>query len=218
MTKQETTLLTGTKKPKVFYGYIVVVAGIIASVFMIGTFTSFGIFFKPLSSDFGWTRATTSVAMSISSLVMGLAAIATGRLTDKYGPKVVLIGSGLLMGLGNLLMSRVTTVWQLYLFYGVLVGTGMSASEIPIVGTVARWFVKRRGMLTGVTKVGAGIGTMTLPLLSSWLIYSHGWRNAYIIIGILALVGIVSMALLFKRDPSQIGELPDGAIGVEATE
>ena len=128
MTKQETTLLTGSRKPKVFYGYIVVVAGIIASIFMIGAFTSFGIFFKPLSSEFGWSRATTSIATSISSIAMGLAAIATGRLTDKYGPRVVLIACGLFMGLGNLLMSQVSALWQLYLFYGILFGTGMGAA------------------------------------------------------------------------------------------
>ncbi len=206
------------RKPKFFYGYVVVAAGLIASVLIVGPFVSFGIFFKPLSSEFGWMRATTSVAMSVAALVMGFSGIAAGRLTDKYGPRVVLIASGLFMGLGNLLMSQVSALWQLYLFYGILVGAGMTGADIPIVATVVRWFVRRRGMMTGITKVGAGVGIMVVPLLANWLISSYGWRSAYTIIGTIALVGIISMALFFKRDPSQIGELPDGATEVEATE
>ena len=122
------------------------------------------------------------------------------------------------MGVGNLLMSQVTALWQLYLFYGVMVGVGMSAADVPIVATIVRWFVKRRGMMTGITKMGAGIGIMVVPLLANWIISDYGWRSAYIVIGTIALVVIVVMALLFKRDPSQIGALPDGATEVEATE
>jgi len=184
----------------------------------VGTYVSFGVFFKLLLSEFGWTRTTTSAATSVAALVMGFSGIAVGRLTDKFGPKVVLIVCGLLMGLGTLLMSQISALWQLYLFYGVLVGSGMSAAEIPIVATIARWFVKRRGMMTGITKVGAGVGMMVMPLLANWLISSYNWRSAYTIIGTITLAGIVLMALLFKRDPSQIGEMPDGTTEVEATE
>jgi len=87
-------------------------------------------------------RATTSVATSVAFLVLGFSGIAAGRLTDKYGPGVVLIACGLFMDLGMLLMSQVSALWQLYLFYGVLVGSGTSAADIPIVATVARWFIK----------------------------------------------------------------------------
>ncbi|MFC1976888.1 MFS transporter [Chloroflexota bacterium] len=206
------------RKPKFFYGYVVVAAGLITSALLVGPFISFGVFFKPLLSEFGWMRATTSVATSIAALVMGFSGIAAGRITDKYGPRVVLITCGLFMGLGILLMSQVSALWQLYLFSGVMVGVGMSAADIPIVTTVARWFVKRRGMMTGITKVGAGIGIIVVPLLANWLISSYGWRSAYTIIGTIVSVVVVSMALLFKRDPGQIGELPDGATEVPATE
>lgn len=198
------------KVRNIYYGYIIVIAGIIASIFMVGTYTSFGIFFKPISLELEWTRATTSGATSLASLIMGVFSILSGRLTDKYGPRTVLIASGILMGLGNLLMSQTRVLWHVYMFYGVLIGAGMSASEIPIVATIARWFVKRRGAMTGITKVGAGIGIMVVPLLSGWLISVSGWRNAYLIIGVLALLSIVSMAFLYKRDPSEIGSLPDG--------
>ena len=206
------------RKAKFFYGYVIVVAGLLASVFMISAFSAFGVFFKPLSSEFGWTRAMTSAAVSIASVVMGFSCLVNGRLTDKYGPRIVLMGCGFLMGAGLLLVSRVSALWQLYLFYGLLVGSGMSAADVTITATVVRWFVKRRGMMAGITKVGAGIGIMVGSLWSSWLILNYGWRNAYAILGGTILVGIISVALLFKRDPSQIGALPDGATEVEATE
>jgi len=154
----------------------------------------------------------------IAGLVISFASIAAGRLTDRYGPKVVLVLSALLMGAGHTLMSQIGVLWHLYLFHGFLNGAGMSASEIPIVTTIARWFVKRRGLITGITKVGAGVGMFVMPLLASWLISGYGWRQAYIVIGILALVGIGSMALLFKRDPAEIGALPDGDTRVEKTD
>jgi MFS family permease len=206
----------GLKKGRVFYGYIVIAAGILASIFLVGISTSFSIFFKPLSGDFGWSRATTAVASSILHTAMGISALVMGRLTDKYGPRVVIIGAGMLMGVGNLLMSHTNSLWQLYLFYGVLVGAGAGASDVPIVSTVARWFVRKRGMMVGVAKAGAGIGIMFLPLLSNWLISGYGWRNAYTVIGILAAALIIGAGFFFKRDPSEMGELPDGGTKTES--
>ncbi len=209
--------MSDKKKTKFFYGYVIVAAGLLASVFMIGAFSSFGVFFKPLSSEFGWTRAMTSAAVSIATIVMGFSSLVNGRLTDKYGPKIVLMVCGFLMGAGVLLVSRVSALWQLYLFYGLLVGSGMSAADVTITATVVRWFVKRRGMMAGITKVGAGIGIMVGSLWANWLISNCGWRNAYTILGSTILVGVISMALFFKRDPSQIGALPDGATELPVT-
>lgn len=196
---------------KPFYGYIVVAGTFVISLLTVGAFTSFGIFFKPLSLEHGWTRTATSAADSLAYFVFGLTSIVAGRLTDRFGPKVVLVPCGLLFGLGYLLMSQVHSIWELYIFYGLIVGAGMSASDTPILTTVARWFLKKRGMATGITKVGTGIGILSIPVLSSWLINDYGWRNAYIWLGIIVLVGIVSAAFLLKRDPADMGLLPDGS-------
>lgn len=209
--------MSDKKKAKFFYGYVIVAAGLLASVFMISAFSAFGVFFKPLSSEFGWTRAMTSAAVSIATIVMGFSCLVNGRLTDKYGPRIVLMGCGFLMGAGLLLVSRVSALWQLYLFYGLLVGSGMSAADVTITATVVRWFVKRRGMMAGITKVGAGIGIMVGSLWANWLISNYGWRPAYAILGGTILVGVISVALFFKRDPSQIGALPDGATELPVT-
>ncbi|MFC2047011.1 MFS transporter, partial [Chloroflexota bacterium] len=98
----------------------------------------------------------------------------------------------------------------LYLLYGALIGIGMSGAWVPILSTVARWFDKRRGMVTGITVSGMGLGTMIIPVVVSQLIAAYGWRTSYIIVGIVALLLIVSVSQLLKRDPGQIGQLAYG--------
>ena len=167
-------------------------------------------FFKPLLTELGWTRATTSGAYSLFMLLHGALYIITGRLNDKYGPRIVIIVCSLFLGLGYLLMSQVNTIWQLYLFYGVLVGIGMTGN-VPLLSTISRWFVKRRGLMTGIALSSVGIGTMIMPPLLTWLISTNGWRNSYIIVGIIVLVLVILAAQFLRRDPSQMGQLPDGA-------
>ena len=201
----------GSKKPKLFYGYIIVAAAFLITLIMCGTLFTFGVFFKPILTEFGWTRAMTSGAFSLCILLFGLLGIGTGRLTDRFGPRVVISGCGFFLGLGYLLMSQVSAIWQLYLFYGVMVGIGVSGSFVPLVSTVARWFAERRGMMTGIAVSGIGIGTMIMPLVANWLISSYGWRTSYIVVGITVLVLIILVAQFLRRDPGQMGQLPYGA-------
>jgi MFS family permease len=100
--------------------------------------------------------------------------------------------------------------WQLYLFYGIMVGIGFSTHDVITLSTVARWFIKRRGMMTGIVKVGTGAGQLIVPLIAAALIAAYGWRHAYMIIGLTALVILVAAALLLHRDPRDKGQQPDG--------
>ncbi|MFC2046947.1 MFS transporter [Chloroflexota bacterium] len=202
------------KKNKIFYGYIVVLAGFFIIMIAYGTLYSFGVFFKPMLTEFGWTRAMTSSAYSMSYLLFGLLSILMGRLNDRFGPRLIVTTSGLFLGLGYLLMSQISSVWQLYLFYGVFVSIGMS-SAVPLTSVVARWFVKRRGLMSGIVLSGVGAGTVIMPPVSSQLIASYSWRTSYLIIGIVALVLTVSLAQLLRSDPNQVRQLPDGAEEVE---
>jgi len=140
-------------------------------------------------------------------LVGGLLGIGVGRLTDRFGPRLLVVGGGFFLGLGYLLMSQTNAIWQLYLFYGVVRAIGMSGLWVPLVSTVARWFVKRRGLMSGIVFAGIGVGAMAMPPLADRLISTYGWRISYIIIGITVLVIIVLAGQFLRRDPSQMGQL-----------
>ncbi len=191
-----------------FYRYVVVAAGFIGSGVIWGTYRTYGLFFKSLSSEFGWTSAETSGAFSLAFLLFGVSSIVAGRLSDKIGLKLVFITSGLVLGAGYFLMAGVSSIWELYLFYGVIIGIGMSGIDAPAQSTIIRWFVKKRGMAIGVAKTGTGIGMFILPLLAVWLISSYGWRNAYTAIGIISIAGIMSIGLFLRRGPDSGANLP----------
>lgn len=194
-----------------FYGWTVVAAASAAMMVMSGALFCFGVFFKPMLTAFGWTRALTSGAFTLAFLMQGLVGIPMGRLNDRFGPRAVITICGLVGGAGYLLMSRLSTVWQLYAFYGLMVGSGMAGLWVALASTAARWFVSRRGMATGIVTAGASIGTLVVPPLASRLIVMYEWRTAFLILGGVVAVSVVSLAQFLKRDPYQIGQLPLGS-------
>lgn len=198
-------------RPKFFYGYIVVLVAFWIMAIIWGAYNSFGVFFNPVLTEFRWTRAATSGAFSLSFLLQGFLAIVMGRLTDRFGPRLVMASSSLFLGAGYILMSQLNSMWQLYLFYGLIVGIGMGGAFVPLNSTVARWFVKRRGAMTGVVVAGIGAGTIIGPPVATRLVSIWGWRTSYAIVGIAALVLIILAAQFLRRDPNETGQLPFGA-------
>lgn len=196
-----------------FYGYIVVAVAFIIVMLGYGTRYAFGIFFKPMLTEFGWTRAATAGAFSLSMMVYGLMGVVMGGLNDKIGPRIVLTLCGILTGLGYLLMSQVGSIWQFYLFYGVITGIGMSGYWVPTLSTVARWFTKRRSMMTGIILAGTGVGTLVVSPVASRLVSAYDWRITFIIMGGFVLVVFVSLAQLLRRDPSQMRQVSDSVQG-----
>jgi len=207
--------LVGNKQPRFFHGYIVALAAVCIMIVIWGTYRTFGVFFKPVLTEFGWTRAMTSGAFSLCIVLNGFLTISMGKLTDRFGPRMVMVTCGFFLGLGYLLMSQISAIWQLYLFYGVVIAIGMGGSFTPLVSTVARWFLKRRGMMTGIVASGMGLGTMIMSPVASRLISDCGWRTSYIIVGIIALVLVISIAQFLRRDPRQMGLSPYGENGVK---
>jgi MFS family permease len=197
-------------RTRIFYGYIVVIAVFILQVVMFGPLTSFGVYFKPMLLDFGWSRALISGAYSAFSIVRGLAGIGMGGLNDRLGPRLVITFCGILLGIGYLLMSQIDAAWQLYLLYVLIIGSGMGGLIAPQLSTVARWFVKRRSVMTGIVIAGGGTGGMIVPPVANLLISTYGWRNAYIIMGAVILVIIIITAQFLRRDPAQMGQVPYG--------
>lgn len=175
-----------------------------------GANRSFGVFLEPLLSEFGWSRTSISGAFTLSMIILGIASLIAGRFTDRIGPKKVLIVCALFLGSGYLLTSQINSIWEFYLYCGIFTGIGMSGMLSPLLSLVARWFVKRRSLMTGILASGPALGITILPLFTSFLLSSCGWRNAYIILGCLVLLVIIPAALFLKRDPEEINLHPYG--------
>ena len=197
-------------KARYFYGYNIVAAGFTIQGVCIGAMFAYGVFFKELQAEFGWSRTIISGASSLAFLMMGAVGILAGRLNDRIGPRVLVAASAGFLGLGYLLMSRMQFPWQLYVMYGVLAGIGFSVHDVITLSTVARWFVKRRGMMSGIVKVGTGFGQLLGPMMATFLLAAFGWRNSIIVIGSVILVALVAAAQVMRRDPRAMGLLPDG--------
>jgi len=200
------------RKLPFYYGYLVAAACFSIQAVGIGTYISFGIFFKYLIAEFGWSRALLSGAHSLTLLVAGFLGIFVGRLNDRYGPRIVMTVTGFLFGLGLTLMSMLREVWQLYLFYGLIVGMGMSSVDVIALSTTARWFVRKRGLMTGIVKVGTGTGQLLVPIAAGMLIVTFGWRDSYIVIGLTGMFLLIGVGQLLRRDPAFMGVLPDGDV------
>ncbi len=198
------------KVSKFSYGSIIVAACFLIQGIGVGSFIAYGVFFKPLLGEFGWSRATISGASSMAFLLMGLLGIVAGNLNDKFGPRIIMAVTGVLFGSAYLLLSKLHSVWQLYLFFGLVGGMGLSSMDVIPLTTIARWFVRRRGTMTGIVKVGTGAGQLVMPLLAGIFIIDYGWRFAAVFVGIVVLVFVIGSGLLLRRDPGQMGQLPDG--------
>jgi MFS family permease len=202
---------------KIFYGYIIVAVSLFILIIMDGIKQSYSVFFASLQKELAADRAMISSANSLVSLVGGVSGIALGRLVDRFGPKLVVVGSALLIGAGYFLMSKVTSLWQLFLFYSVLGGIGVSSGNVTLLPPIARWFVKRRGLMTGIVKIGSGLGQAIVPLVAGMLITGFGWRETCIMMGILGVVGIIPIAQLLKHDPHEMGLDPYGVNAINRT-
>ena len=134
------------------YGYIIAAACFSIQAIGVGIYIAYGVFFNPLIAEFGWSRAIISGASSVAFLIMGIFGIFVGRLNDRFGPKKLMTITAIFLGIGYLLMSRVTAPWQLYLFYGIIFGIGLSSIDVIAMTTIARWFTRKRGMMTGIVK------------------------------------------------------------------
>ena len=198
------------QKAGFFYGWIVVIALTVVMTIINGAYFSFGVFLKPISEEFDWTRATTSGAFSTCLWVSGLLGILTGALTDKYGPRMVIIVGALLGGLGYLLLSYTGALWHLYVGFGIMVAVNKSTCWTPLMATTSRWFTKRRVLALGIVTAGVGLGQMLIPPLAAHLIEGYDWSTAYRVIAIMIWVIPTSAAMLVRRSPQDMGLLPDG--------
>jgi len=206
---------TSTEKTgKIFFGWWTVLATAVVSAWSQGTWGyGFGAYFKPLQSEFGWTRAQISAAYSLNKMEGGLEGPWGGIFTDRYGPRAVAIFGNIIAGLGLCLMYLMNSLWQYILIWGLVVSMGFNLGTIdPLEKALTDWFVKKRGKALGLGRVGLALGGTFGPPLMTWLLISYGWRMAFLIAGVLTWAICIPFSWAFVRPhrPEYYGLLPDG--------
>jgi MFS family permease len=178
-----------------------------------------GVMVAPLTAEFGWSIGTISVALSVNLALFGLTAPFAAALMERFGVRRVVAGALLMVALGSGLTVFVTASWQLVLLWGVIVGLGTGSMAMALVATVVgRWFVARRGLVSGILTAASATGQLVFLPLIAHVVESGGWRAASLTVSAAALV-VVPVVLLFLRErPADLGELPYGGTPADVVE
>lgn len=200
----------------IYYGWVIVAVGAILLGVSFGICYSFGVFLSSLQAEFSINRATTSSIFSLYLFLVGIFSIWGGRFCDRFGPRIVVLGMGIVSGLSLVLTSQVLFAWQLYFTYSVLLSLGTGAMYIVMMSTASRWISDHRAGALGIIGAGSSLGTVAMAPFSAWLILSYQWRNAYLIMGIVAWMTIIPLSLLLKKSSTESGPHPDGETFLDA--
>lgn len=205
---------------RLFYGWFVVAAAFAVTFVGFGSAYTFSAFVESMQQEFAASRGSVSLVFSLAGFLYFALGVVTGPLADRWGSRPLAVIGMLLIGVGLVAAGAAQSLTQMYLAYGLGVGLGIGFSYVPAVGAVQRWFTRRRGLASGLAVSGIGVGTLVLPPLAAMLIETVGWRQAYVVLGLLAAVIGVSMALFIANDPGSRGLGPDGGapIPVDSTQ
>jgi MFS family permease len=195
------SLHEASPKRGIYYGWYIVGASFLILFFNSGLMYSFGVVFKPIAAEFGWGRGLVSLAFLINMTVFALSISAVGRVYDRFGPKWVILICTMFVSLGLFLTSLMTSLWQFFLFYGVLVAIGFGGTSIPIIGAMtSKWFVERRGLAVSLAVAGYSLGQFVLVPVFAFCALRYGWRLSYMLMGLVTLTVNVLLALLVIKE------------------
>jgi MFS family permease len=186
---------------KLFYGWVIVGAGMVVTCIGFGTALSLGVFLEPMSVATGWSRASISTAAMLDFLCMGFASLFWGALSDRVGTRLVVVSGGALLGLGLVAASRAATIGQ-FLFAFAVVGAAAGSFYAPLTATVTRWFTRHRNLAVALVSSGIGLGSTIIAPLARWMISTYDWQTALFALGVIAWVLIIAAGLLVRKPPS----------------
>lgn len=191
--------------------WLIAIAGIVIMT-VLGTVYAWSVFVKPITElPYGWEKASVAVVFMIIIGMIGLSAAFGGILVDKKGPKFVCTLGVILYGIGVLLGGvalNAGNLWLLYIGYGVIGGAGNGLAYVVPIATLIRWFPDRRGLITGLSVMGFGLGAFFIGKIVPGLINNMGVANSFFVLGIVYLVANVLAAMVLRNPPA--GWLPDG--------
>ncbi|MGI9344085.1 MAG: MFS transporter [Gammaproteobacteria bacterium] len=201
------------RRRQVFYGWWIVCAAMVGmstapSQFAFG---SLGLFILPLSGEFGWNRAEISLALTVFTVSLAVCLPLIGRLTDRIGPRRVVVPSIVVCGLALAAIPLMRELWHLWLIFLAIGTLGAGANNLPYMLTISSWFNRRRGLAIGLAMAGAGFGFTYVPPLVQYVIDGYGWRPAYwVLAAITILVAAPVVGLVFRDTPAEKGLRADG--------
>jgi MFS family permease len=200
---------------KIHRAWLVAGVAFVAIIGAAGFRATPGVLIRPLQDEFGWSRGTISAAVSVNLLLFGLTAPFAAALMDRFGIRRVVASALTLVAVGSGLTVFMTASWQLVMLWGVFVGLGTGSMALVFTATIAgRWFVKHRGLVTGVlTAAGATGQLIFLPLLAS-LAANYGWRTASLTVTVAALAVVPLVVVLMRDHPADVGVPPYGGTEV----
>ena len=194
------------------HNWPLVAAGALMTCVAIGTVFSLAVFLDPMGADTGWSRAGISGAMTLAFLCMGFAGFGWGTLSDRYGPRRVVLAGVVLLGLASILASRSSSLLQFQLCFGLLIGVAAGAFFAPVIAATAASFDKHRNLAVSLVSAGIGVAPMTIAPFAGWLVSQHGWRTAQMVIGLGAWAVLLPAVWFIRRTP-----VPAGAAGTAAS-
>lgn len=193
------------------YGWVMVALGAFMTCIAIGAMFSLAVFLRPITESTGWSTAAVSGAMTLNFLAMGAAGFGWGALSDRIGPRIVVLAGAVLLGLGLFLASRAQTSLQFQLAFGLLVGMAVGSFFSPMIAAVMGWISGHRGLAVSLVSVGVGVAPMTMSPFAAWLITHMDWRAAQGVLAVLVWATLVPAALFVRRPPATGAAAAQGA-------
>ena len=181
------------------YGWVMVALGAFMTCIAIGAMFSLAVFLQPITESTGWSHTAVSAAMTIGFLAMGAAGFGWGALSDRIGPRSVVLAGAVLLGLGLFLASRAQSPLQFQLAFGLLVGIAIGSFFSPMIAAVMGWMTEHRGLAVALVSVGVGVAPMTMSPFAAWLITQMDWRSAQVVLAVLVWATLVPAALFVRR-------------------
>ncbi|HJW10648.1 MAG TPA: MFS transporter [Albitalea sp.] len=195
-------MLAWTNALRANYRWIIVAAGGVLGCVAIGGLFSLPVFLRPIAQDTGWSTTGISTAMTLAFVALALGSIGWGYLSDRVGPRSVVLAGSVLLTAGLALSSLATSLVAFQLLFGVVVGVSAAAIFAPLMACVTGWFDTRRSLAVSLVSAGMGMAPMTMSPLAAWLVQTHDWRTSLQIIAALVAAIMVPVALLVRRPPA----------------
>jgi len=192
-------------------GWLIVGVGALTTCIAFGTLLSLPVFLAPMAADTGWTRGGIAFGITLSFLVMGFASFVWGALSDRYGPRSVLLAGVALLAIGWAGVSRATSLLEFQLLYGIVIGAASGSVMAPLMATVTLWFDERRALAVSLVSAGIAVAPMTVSPLATWMMQTYGWRETQLGFAVVIAVTLLPAVALVRRPPGFEAPAPGSA-------